>query len=450
MGHNSWFKFGAALGLSTCLSLAYAGSATDDIKLDFTSYIRTNPEYSMIMLNENTTRINDKQLFLLQSRQANTIEDGYFYVGSRLIVLADYQNSNVDSKFGWLMRHPTSANQIGDNVSEAVVHSVQLGLTGNILPWMTMYANFLYDPEQSFGAGTITALGRNQIQVRKAYALLGDLDQAPFYFTIGKFESPFGLTDSVDPFTSSTVWHAFAGLSYGAKLSFYSNGFHLSGELAQGGAQFRAMNTPVENTAVPSRLNNYVLDGNYELPFNENSSAMLGASYVRGSAYCQGFPVVHFTPCDSANPAYDVYGRLVLNRLTIQGEFAKTTDEWPGTFNPTPPLDEFSAHKVTSFDVGLKYSAHVGERDYDLSGSFSRFEAGPDGAPWHRQDQIVIGLATEVKTVKFFGEYIRVNGFAPLNFISGSLPDQPFPAGTTHSQDDVHNNIFMVGLEATV
>ena len=55
-----------------------------------------------------------------------------------------------------VMRHPTSANQIGEEVSEAVLHSAQLGLTANVTPWLSAYAELLYDPEQSFGAGTVT------------------------------------------------------------------------------------------------------------------------------------------------------------------------------------------------------------------------------------------------------------------------------------------------------
>ena len=33
---------------------------------------------------------------------------------------------------------------------------------------------------------------------------------------IGKMEAPFGLMDTVSPFTASTVWHAFGGLAWGA------------------------------------------------------------------------------------------------------------------------------------------------------------------------------------------------------------------------------------------
>ena len=85
-----------------------------------------------------------------------------------------------------------------------------------------------------------------------------------------------------------------------------------------------------------------------------------------------------------------------------------------------------------------------------LSAEFSRFVAGPDGAPWDHQDQIVLGAAWFVRpSAKLFAEYIRVNGFAPLNFISGGsvrgdmgevIPDQ------TISDRSAHSDVIMVGV----
>ncbi len=61
--------------------------------------------------------------------------------------ITNYQSSNRDDKFGYLMRHPTASNQVGRTVSEAAIHSVQLGLTGALGDWITTNAEILYDPE---------------------------------------------------------------------------------------------------------------------------------------------------------------------------------------------------------------------------------------------------------------------------------------------------------------
>ena len=192
------------------------------------------------------------------------------------------------------------------------------------------------------------------------------------------------------------------------------------------------------------------VNASYEIGLGPGVTLLLGGSYLHGSAYCQDFPVQHHLPCRDNNPAFDVYGRLVSGKLTLKGEFARTLDEWPGTFNPAIP--QFPASDATSFDVGIKYRLDLDYGPLDLSAEFSRFEAGPDGAPWERQDQIVLGAAWFAEpSVKLFGEYIHVDGFVPLNFISGGsirddrgdvIPDR------TISEAAASSDIVLVGINA--
>ncbi|MCY4431006.1 MAG: hypothetical protein OXC11_11530 [Rhodospirillales bacterium] len=380
-------------------------------------FVHVDSKYGYEILDP-TTNINRKQRLMLERRQDGTLARNRLHVQGAVTAIANYQSSNRDDKFGYLMRHPTAANQVGDTVSEATIHSAQLGFTGTLGDWLTGHAVMLFDPEQSFGRGTNTDLERNQLQMRRAYVVLGDLDRSPFYASLGKMAVPFGLTDTVNPFTASTVWHAFGALANGVTLGYATEGLNLSVMGIQGGAQFRAANTPVEGTAVPGKLNNFAVDAHYEFGLGSAGTLLLGGSWLRGTAYCQDFPVVHFEPCHDNNPAFGVYGKYVYGDFTFKGEFARTTDEWPGTFNPD--IAQFAASKVTSFDIGARYRYDSGTRPVDLSAEFSRFVAGPDGAPWERQDQIVLGTAWVVRpSAKLFAEYIRIDGFAPLNFISG-------------------------------
>ncbi len=398
---------------------------------------------------DSTQHINRKQELLLQAIKDGDLKNGDIILGGAVSAIMGFWNSNTANKFGYLMRHPTPNNQQGKNVSEAVIHSAQISLTAHLTDWVTTYAEVLYDPEQSFGAGTNTALTRNQLQLRKGYVLLGNLEEYPIYLTLGKFAAPFGLTDTVSPFTASTVWHAFGGLSYGAKLSYSGQGLNLSFEAAQGGAQFRALNQPNNGTSITSKLNNYVLDANYSFDMGENQSAMFGASYMRGSAYCQSFPVTHFTACEKNNPAFAVYGQLNYDNFLIQAEFAKTTEVWPGTHNTAAPLDQFAAHKVSSFSIGGKYTATWWDKPTDLSLEFSTFIAGPDGAPWKRQNQLVLGVGHYfTPSVKGFIELIQTDGYAPLNFISGGNVKAQ-PVGTTHSDANARSRGVILGINAT-
>ena len=409
--------------------------------------VRFDAEFGDAILDP-TTNINRKQRLILDRKKDGTLAPDRLHVHGAVTAIANHQSSNRDDKFGYLMRHPTAGNQVGDTVSEATIHSAQLGATGTLGDWLTGHAEMLFDPEQSFGAGTNTSLERNQIQMRRAYVLFGNLDRSPYYASLGKMAVPFGLTDTVSPFTASTVWHAFGALANGATVGYANEGLNFSVMGIQGGAQFRAANTPVKGTAVPSRLNNFAVDAHYGFELGSAGTLVLGGSYLHGTAYCQDFPVVHFEPCRDNNPAFDVYGKLVFGALTFKGEFARTKDEWPGTFNPGMP--QFAAAKVTSFDVGARYRISTGTGPVDLSAEFSRFDAGPDGAPWEHQDQLVLGAAWFVRPgAKLFVEYIRIDGFAPLNFISGgSIRDEEgaVTPDRTISDRSARSDVIMAGV----
>ena len=424
-----------------------APPANPDAETTAAPFVRTNSGLAYDILDP-TTSINRKQRLILERRNDGTLAPDSLHLHGAVTAIANHQRSNRNDKFGYLMRHPTAKNQVGDTVSEATIHSAQLGFTGTIGDWLTGHAVMLFDPEQSFGDGTNTDIDRNQLQMRRAYVLLGNLDRFPFYASLGKMAVPFGLTDTVNPFSASTVWHVFGGLANGVILGYANDGLSLSVMGIQGGAQFRAANTPVEGTAVPGRLNNFAADANYSFGLGAAGTFLLGGSYQHGTAYCQGFPIVHFGACEENNSAFDVYGRFVYDDLTLKGEFARTTEVWPGTFNPGMP--QFAASRVTSFDMGAKYRHGTGAGPVDLSAEFSRLVAGPDGAPWERQDQFVLGAAWFARpNAKLFAEYIHTKGYAPLNFISGGsvrdergevVPDQ------THSDRSARSDVVMVGV----
>ncbi len=411
--------------------------------------VQIKPSLSWKMLEPN--RHLRKTELLMQARQEDeSLQQPGLTLGCSLLAIADYQHSNRDSKFAYLMRHPTAANQIGNDVSEAVVHSMQLGLIANANDWMAAYMEMLYNPEQSFGQGTITSLGRNQIQLRKGFLALGNLDKLPLFLALGKMDVPFGQTGSVNPFSNSTVWHAFGGLAYGAHLGFNRKGLALNLMLIQGGAQFRAAHMPADSSDVPSRLNNFSLDASYTLSFAENSSAQIGASYLHGSAYCQDFPVQHFNPCAENNPAWAVYTQVELSkRWLFMATFNATRNPWPGTHNPNPPLDVFPAAKVSSMHTGLRYQLNI-DKDwiYSLSAEYSDFRAGAKGSPWERQTQMVLGFSGQYRHASLlFLEIFATQGYAPLNFISGgNMPDP----GTTHSDADAHSFGILIGGNLTL
>lgn len=409
------------------------------------SVVRLNHPFSYGVLDP-TTSITRKQEFILRQKESGAIAGDAVYLGGAITAIADYQRSNTDSKFGYLMRHPTSTNQRTKNVSEALIHSAQLDLLANLGDWSTGYAELLYDPEQSFGAGTNTALSRNQIQLRQGYVLFGNLKKSPLYASIGKMSTPFGLMDTVNPFTASSVWHAFGGLAYGAKVGYSQEGLNVRAMAIQGGPQFRGANVPVEsNSTATSKLNNYALDLSYTIDTSSSSRLMLGASYTKGSAYCQEFPITHFAACMKANGAYDFYAQWKSDDWTVQAEYAKTEHVWNGSYNPALP--QYPASKVSSWDIGAQYRSRLSGIPFYWSADFSRFVAGPSNSPWGKQDQWVLGMAAyPMVSTKVFLELIRTTGYVPLNFMSGGNTGMPGvgPEGTWCDQD-AKSDIVMAG-----
>lgn len=401
-----------------------------------------NAAYSDKVLGH-TEQVNQRRIVQLQARQDGQL-DSLLTASGELIMIADAHWSNRANKFGYLMRHPTGNNQRTKATQEATVNSVQLALTVAPAKGVTGYVEAVYDPEQSFGAGTLTALTRNQVQIRKAHILFGDLDRTPFYASIGKMDVPFGLQDSVSPFTNSTNWHAFAPLAFGAELGYLKDGLSIRAMAVEGGAQFRGANTPVDGTAIPSKLNNFSADASYTYALDADTRVMLGASYLHGSAYCQDYPVVHFGACNVRVPAWSAYGRINAGQLEVIGEFARTTKIWPGSHVPAPTnqLSVYPATRVTSFTAGARYVLGNEHTNTKLSAEFSKFIAGAQDSPWHRQDQTVVGLSHQfVPGVSLFSELIRVSGFVPLNFVSGGN----FPDGSTWSERDAHSKVVMAG-----
>ncbi len=404
-------------------------------------FLQTNSEFTYLMV-EPVQNLRKLELFL-DTKEKGMLTPGTMVIGASLIGIMDYQRSNTDSKFGYLMRHPTDANQRTKDVSEVAIHSANISLAGAVNDWISIYTEFLYSPEQSFGGGTTVSITRNLVQMRKGYIVIADPIKSPVYFALGKMDGNFGQQGSVNPFTNSTMWHAFNTLAFGARLGYNKAGFNTSIMLIQGGAQFRSANVPVDGTNIPSKLNNFALDANYTFDISSEGTLQLGASYQKGTAYCQDFPVVHFNPCQDNNPGVAYYTKLKYKDLTVQGSLAKTTKVWPGSANPNPPLDVFEASKVSSLVVGVKYRLNdTGAIIYDLSGEFSNFVAGDTGSPWERQNQIVVGLSGNVQNSKLFLEVFNTLGYAPLNFVSGGNFED---LGETHSDRDASSIGIVLG-----
>ena len=168
--------------ISTLLSLTLLGAAPFSAATDNSSsgLVGSNDAYNFKIL-DHSRDTNTKQLLQLQALRDGELKQKITF-GGQVTALVNYQKSNIDTKFGWLMRHPTASNQIGKTVSEAVIHSSNLNLTARLTENLTGYVELLYNPEQNFASGsTITGLPRNNVNMRRAYLLFGNLADSNMY-----------------------------------------------------------------------------------------------------------------------------------------------------------------------------------------------------------------------------------------------------------------------------
>lgn len=409
--------------------------------------VHTNSNYSYMVLDP-TKNVTRKQRFILEQRLRHKLENDSIYIGGAITGLVGYQRSNTDDKFGYLMRRPTVGPQGDDTLSEAALHTAQVQLTGTLGNWVTGHLELLYNANDNADLGPLqgsnTSTNANQLEVRRGYVMLGNLAESPVYASLGKMSIPFGLMDSVSPFSNNHVNNTFNGLANGLNAGFSYSGFNANVMAVQGGIQFDGANTSANNANAANsnhKLDNVAADINYTLAIGEQGSNLLvGASYLKGSAYCRTTPPTPFIAnCEENNAAFDAYAKLTMGKILIQAEYAQTEHQWQA--DPAA-VSGVAKEKLSSWAVGGQYSTMFGSLPVDLSAEYSLYKAGPDSSQWEKQEQIVVGIAAYLTdSVKLFGEIIHTRGYAPFVATNRS----PVQA---NSESAVRTNALMMGVNA--
>lgn len=429
----------------TIIVLSRSIFALPDNNLQPSEKIGLDPEYALSMLDENSY-YTKKPLILLQRKGLST----EMLISTRLRVLGDYMSTNTEDKFGYLGRFPTDFH--GKSGSELAIQNVDLGVTLYLTTWFSTYAEFFYSPSMTFSpagsypSSTNADPTRQNVSVRFAYAVIGNLKKSSIYGYIGKFRTPFGDISTYSPFTQNMLFHYFGGLGQGLSIGYHNQQFNIVISALQGGPQQRVVNSGGED----GKVDNYALNADYTI-LMKKLHMKFGMGYLGGTTYCGGFPIKHFSLCDGyRNPAWDAHAELNYNHLSVKAEIAKTTKVWPGT--GTGVIDgevlNFSPSKVTAFAIETKYDFYnfVFKKPTTISLSYSEGIQGPKNTPWEFNKQFVVGLSSKVNLyIDAFAEYIRVLGFAPLQFMTGNTSNV-----STISDTNVRENVYLIGLAATL
>ncbi|TWU15115.1 hypothetical protein [Allorhodopirellula heiligendammensis] len=382
-------------------------------ELSSRNWLRLNTPLTDAML-DFQNRQTDKELFILEYYAAHHFEGPQVIVGgqSRLSLLA--ASTNRTNKFPYLGRFPTDFR--GDSATDARMLQANSQATAQFTSYASVYTELLFSDVFSFAAPK-----QGSLQVRQAYAIVGDLRVSPLYLFIGKKNVGFGDLSTLSPFTQAVPWHYFASLAEGIGAGYHDDHWDFTLAGINGGRGIRTVDSPELG-----KLNNLAANVSFRVGDTPDYHLRVGGGFLLGTIYDSNV-AEHVNPMiygEHYNSAWDINARLDIDRLTLAGEYVTTTGDWPVT-----------SHRVSAYRTEAAYWFDRGSRGSNLSVSWSSGIQGPAGSEYEFNDQLVLGYGKRLgPNFRVSAEYVRSTGFAPLIDI------------TTVSDRDVIQNSLVLGM----
>ena len=349
--------------------------------------------YSEVMFDRQED-VTNKIAKALKARQNGELPEMGLRFGGRAIGTIISEKSNTAGKFPILSRLPPTHTK-GKADTFGVINEISANATLT-LPMIT-----------AFVQGEFTEVefpGQDDLQLRKAWVALGDLDRSPFYLAVGRKTVNFGQFETYLPFTHSHSSHYFWAQSDDpvVELGYVTDRTELSFTLIPAHRGLRVLSSPQNNGA----LSNFALNGSQVLDLGAQGQLRLGAGYLRGTIYDS--TIAHHPPDVGINrfwnEAWDVNATYSRGPLDVSAEFTRTLHDWPAT-----------GHKVSALTVQARYQSEILGRPATWSISASRGEQGTNGTEWERMEQIGLGLEVAPAPHLALGvEYLYNAGFVPL------------------------------------
>lgn len=359
-------------------------------------------------------RQTDKELHLLQRNNGAANQTPTVIAGgqARLSFLAARTNS--ENKFPYLGRFPTDFS--GETATDARLLQANSHLTAYVAPAISVYGELLFSDVFTFGD-----FKQGSLQVRQAYALIGDLDSSPFYFYLGKKNVGFGDFGTLSPFTQAVTWHYFAALAEGVGIGYHDQQWDLAVAAINGGRGIRLNDSPERG-----KLNNLAANVNWHRGESPTQRIQFGSGFLLGTIY-DGLVAEHLDANQFGsdyNGAWDINSRIDIGSISIAGELVSTTSSWPVT-----------GSLVSAYRTEAAYWIDRGPCPQFISASWSAGDQGPDGSEFEFNRQLVLGYFRQINPhCSVSAEYVRSSGFAPLINI------------TTVSDRDVVQDSVVLGM----
>lgn len=382
-------------------------------------FVTANTAYADVILDYDEN-ITSKAIDQLIFRKNGSIKNKKVYISGLLKGSYLGEWTNTDNAFPILTRFPTHAT--GTSAHGFFVDNAALAFTATPTDYLTIFAQLEYH-ETRFDS-------QDEIQLRRGYVTLGDLNRSPLYLTFGRKTINFGDFDQYNPFSQNINNHFFRAESDGviAEVGYVSKLMHLSATAISGGRHLRTA-----DTANKDDIDNFALNGDIFIPVREDMTLKIGAGYLHGTIYnhtlphhpgpeidCPVTPGAQGVPkCRGRNAAWDIRAEFTSPMFDIMAEYTATVDPWPAT-----------NQKLEAFTVQGRYKTELYDHKTHFTVSYSHSDIGPfstggPGSPiFESIEQIVGGVEVFINPNFSVGiEYSHNTGFAPLINITDVAKD---------------------------
>jgi len=374
--------------------------------------VRTNAEYTYEVTNPflNTT---NKQLTILKQRQQGAVQDQTATVGVYGLASIKFVSSNINgvSFVPMNMRGKKSASDIS-------LDAALLGFTGAVTPWATAYVELAYSPSLRYN--------NEDVKVAQAFAVFGEMDNNPIYFSIGKSKVPFGKFESLSGVQMTMPALYFGIQAQNATLGFSDNGFDVSVSAMRGGVPHglpRTTSTGVSYRSDKAEISSFVIAASYNDTF-DNGDFYVGAGWMNESSFdYRLLPELGF---QKQNGAWDVNAGFTWDDFSLRAEYVATSKKW-----------EVTNKKVSIYDMQAAYDFKAMEYDTRLSVNWA-------SAEWQKKADVVAARGTSGQSkTDAFGATLLTNMHDNLSFflswqhMKGAMVTPDWTLGGMLSSDTV-------------
>ncbi len=427
--------------------------------------VQANARHTERMLDwqENTT---GKVVTLLANRQNGILPRNSLTVGGAIKGAFMWQNTSEPGQFPILSRFPDFTP--GSETSSGVfaINNAALAFTGSFGDWTTVYMQPEYSETEFFG--------QDEMQLRKAFVVLGNLDRTPFYLAFGRKTIDFGNFDGYNPFVQTEAQHYFYAASDQPvfELGFYNKGWKIVGSAFSGGRQLRVAYAGEENN---NQIANYSASIEKEFLFRDGNSFTVGASYLHDTSYRNNYTAHTFQLIQSGNPpdnfisyrngAVDAFAEYNSDWLDLMFEYSTSLKPWAAAIPQDAsgvPFPEYlidpagSTTDIDNIDFDQRLEVFTAQARIkpllpngkrlalsavgswgNIGDDFQGVGIGGQPTSWKSNQQHVLGIEYPVSDYLDIGaEYVYNKGFIP--FVGPQLV----------SNDDTIAHAVNIGLKA--